>query len=130
MKTLQIISWVAVIAGIVFKILNLHFAHILLSAGTLLLLIYSIVYMVKNTSKKLPASFLNLSLLFLALYVLFILQGWQFDTIIFFIGLVVTIICFFLHIKGKNSFILPLILLLVYIYLLLSKHTHILPNIF
>ncbi len=131
MKKLQIIAWTIFIIGLVFRLLHYPGTSIISILGTLLLIIHSIIYLVKNAKTNLPNSFLHLSYSLMTTYVLFRLQYWSFGpmilgySLLFIIVLLLTITCFILHITNQTKFKLPQIFLIMYfIFFFILSFTH------
>ena len=128
MKKLQIIAWIIFLIGVVFRLLHYPGGGIILTLGTLLLLVHSIIYLSKNAKTNLPTSFLHLSFSFLTAYVLFRFQYWPCGPsffgfpLLFIIALLITLICFILHFANNK---LPQIFLVVYfVFFFVLSYTH------
>ena len=120
MKKMLIIAWTTFLLGIVFKLLHYPGAGLILSLGTLLFFVHSIIYLCKNAKTDLPMSFLHLSYSFLTMYVLFRLQYWFGGPrflgfpLIFLVSFFVTLTSLVLLLKSKTKFKFPQIFLLAY----------------
>jgi hypothetical protein len=120
MKKLLIISWSVFFTGIILRVLHLPFASVLSILGTLMLVVYSIIYFIKNVKSKLPAAFLHLSFAAITTYVLFRLQYWYIGprllgiSLFFIFVLLVVIAYLVLHILNKLKFRLPQLFLVFY----------------
>jgi len=120
MKKIQIIAWTIFIIGLIFRVLHYPGTFVIPVLGTLLLIIYSLIYLVKNAKTNLPNSFLHLSYSLLTTYILFRLQFWSCGPMIFgyslffIIVILVTITCFILHFTNHTKFKLPQIFLIGY----------------
>jgi len=128
MKKMQIIAWTTFLIGLVFRLLHFPGAGIISLLGTLLLFIHSIIFLFKNAKTNLPTSFLHLSYSFLTIYVLFRFQYWSCGPMIFgfpllfIIVLLVTLICFILHLTNNR---LPQIFLIIYfVFFFVLSYTH------
>jgi hypothetical protein len=131
MKKLQIIAWTIFIIGLVFRLLHYPGTSVISILGTLLLVIHSILYLVKNAKTNLPTSFLHLSYSLLTVYLLFRLQYWSCGPMIlgyslfFIIVLLLTISCFVLLFSSKTQFKFPQIFLVVYfVFFFVLSFTH------
>jgi len=131
MKKLQIIAWTIFIIGLVFRLLHYPGTSLISLLGTVLLVIHSIIYLVKNAKTNLPTSFLHLSYSLLTVYVLFRLQYWSCGPMIlgyslfFIIVLLLTISCFVLMFSSKTQFKFPQIFLVVYfVFFIALSFTH------
>lgn len=131
MKKLQIIAWIIFIIGIIFRLLHYPGTAVISLLGTLLLVIHSIIYLVKNANTNLPSTFLYLSYSFLTVYVLFRLQYWSCGpmilgySLLFIIVLLLTISSFILLLTSKIKIKLPQIFLVVYfIFFFVLSFTH------
>ncbi len=114
MKKLLIAAWTIFIIGSVFRLMNLEGYSILSIIGTLLLLIHSLVFLIKNAKTDLPTSLVHLSYSFLTTYILLRLQYWPVGPPFFLIVLLLAISCFVLLFKRKIQFKFPQIFLVVY----------------
>lgn len=120
MKKLLIIAWTIFIIGLAFRLLHYPGTAVISLLGTLLLVIHSIIYLVKNAKTNLPISFLHLSYSLATIYILFRFQYWPVGPIVlgyslfFVIVLLVTISCFVLHITNKTPIKFSQIFLAIY----------------
>lgn len=121
MKKLHLTSWSIFIIGILFKLFHFPGTGLLLSLGTLLLLIHSIIYLIKNWTKDLPTSILLLSFSFWTISLLTRIQYWSIGPIIlgfpilFIVSIILSITYFILLINYKIKIGIKQILLIGYI---------------
>ena len=114
MKKLQFAAWTIFLIGSVFRLMHLEGSSLISIIGTLLLLIHSLVYLIKNAKTDLPTSLVHLSYSLLTTYILFRLQYWSVGPLFSLIVLLLTISCFVLLFKRKIQLKLPQLFLVGY----------------
>jgi len=131
MKKLLIISWILFTLGLIFKLFQFPGSGELLILGSLLLLIHSIIFLIKNAKINLPFAFLHLSIALWTIYLLFRVKFWGgwpeifgFNTV-FIIPVLATLVWFILHLVKHSKFKLPQYFLIVYfVFSIIISYTH------
>lgn len=120
MKKLQIIAYVIFIIGLITKLFHVNGSNYLLVLGTLLILIYGILFFFKNRKEKLADSLMHLAISFLTVYLfcrlLFMYCGPMILglPLYYLLSLGISIPALIMNVSKRTNFKLPQVLFLFY----------------
>lgn len=131
MKKLLITAWVIFMFGLFLMFLHFPGGNFFLLLGTCILIIHSLIFLIKNFKKDLPSALLHISYSMITAYVLLRLLYRSFGPMIlgypsfFLFVLIVSILCFAIHINKKIAIKFPQILLYIYfVFFIVLSYTH------
>ena len=113
-KKLHLVSWIILVIGIAFKFLHWPGGSLLAIIGCLLMLVYSLIYLVKNSNRDIAKSFFNLTSTFVTIYLLFRIQYWAFAQVVFGLTFILGVTTLILSLVKQTQFKLKQILLTGY----------------
>lgn len=114
MKVLHIIAWVIFTIGLSFKYMHWPSASLQMILGSLLMLIFSIVFLIKNAKNDSAKSFLYLSSTFISTYLMFRFMYWGGAQFLFIFTALISIVTIALHFKHKVKINIKHILIIAY----------------
>lgn len=114
MKKFYIISWTIFFIGFIFKLFHLPAAGLLMSIGSLLILIHSIIHFTKYVKTDLPLTLLYASIAFMTVYLLSRLHYWSIARPIFPIACLLSLATIILLFYKKVEFAFPQYFLIAY----------------
>ncbi len=120
MKIFRIISWLILAWGILFKFIHYPGANFLTLLGGLLLLIYSLIFAIKNLSNNLIDSFLKISISLVMLYLVFRINYWSIAKQFFYLPFIFGLITLGLIVYNKTILRFKHILFGLYFFLFIG----------
>lgn len=114
MKKFYLTSWIVFLLGLLFKFLHYPGGGILLTLGSLLLVIHCIIHFTKFAKTDLPLTLLYASIAFITVYLFGRLQYWAFAKPFFLVAFLLSLATIILLFVKKVKFGFPQLFLIVY----------------
>ncbi len=114
MKKFYIISWTTFLLGLIFKLLHYPGGGILLTLGSLLLVIHCIIHFTKFVKTDLPLTLLYASIALMTVYLFGRLQYWAFAKPFFLVAFLLSLASIILLFVKKVRFGFPQVFLIAY----------------